>query len=149
MRRALATMPGKLRRAMRSLATPPQTSGSHSGSEHVTGALDLATSIGDRQSRWLRPYGGVLQSGDVEIAVDARHLRISRARQTVAQLPWELIRSLTFRSADGPGFLVALTLNKPPQRLLDATALSSAEWDLVADMIAEATTGRLILQPPR
>lgn len=168
MRRAVVGIPGATRRVMQQLATqPPPSEHERSGrwgrsgrpepsrrpagsSDHLTSALDLALTTGDPQNAWLRPYGGVLRSGDLEIAVDRRHLRISRELQTVVQLQWELVTGLVFRVVDDEALaLVALTLNKRPQRVLDAAALTDEEWELVADLIAEATTGRLNLQLPR
>jgi len=117
-------------------------------SHSPSSVLDVALATGERRRRWLRPYGGVLQSGDLEIAVDSRHLRISKQQQTVVQLPLELISGLAFRTADDgtASELVALTPAKPPRHLLDAAVLTPAEWDLAAEMIAEATAGRLVLK---
>lgn len=132
-----------LRRSVRGVRR--QLARRRASSEPITNVLDLALSNSRRRDPPQR-RGGVLRSGDLEIVISDRVL-ISRERQIVGGLQVGGIQGLAFYTLDDTVSLFVLTPNRPPRRILDVADLSTAEWALFAEMIAEVSYGRVVIDP--
>ena len=134
----LVTLPRRVRRIWQRRAIRRGTSGAD-----VT-LLDIAMA-----NKGMRPpeqrRGGVIRSGDLDVAIGT-HLVISRERVLVRRL--ELRGRLVFKQEDGTVALYFLGQNLVQEHVLDASELSAAQWALFAEMVAEVTYGRMIIDPP-
>jgi hypothetical protein len=134
----LVTLPRRVRRIRQRRAIHRGRSGAD-----VT-LLDIAMANKGRRPPEQR-RGGMIRSGDLDVAIGT-HLVISRERALVRRLELRG-RLVFFKQDDGTVALYSLGQNMVQEYVLDASELTAAEWALFAEMVAEVTNGRMVIDP--